>query len=128
MDTTKRLGCLPGGAADVRAHCWFRSVDWAAAAAGQLVPPFRHASIPRLLQLRQIHTIPWSRSFNLPACILHRFSACHCKLPCFSYMTELTTLNSRSPCRIAITCLMVRHAHMLKVPCRCSSKKVGSHL
>lgn len=32
-DLSRRLGCVAGGAADVKAHAWFRGVDWSAVAA-----------------------------------------------------------------------------------------------
>ena len=32
-DLSRRLGCVAGGAADVRAHPWFRGVDWGAVCA-----------------------------------------------------------------------------------------------
>ena len=28
IDITKRLGCLKGGTADVKAHAWFNGLDW----------------------------------------------------------------------------------------------------
>ncbi len=40
-DPQKRLGALANGAADVRAHPWFREVNWDLLVAGQLRPPFK---------------------------------------------------------------------------------------
>jgi len=40
-DRTKRLGCIQGGAATIKAHKWFKQCDWAAAAACQLETPFK---------------------------------------------------------------------------------------
>ena len=43
-DASKRLGCLRGGADDVRAHRFFASVDWPALRRRELVSPWK----PRL--------------------------------------------------------------------------------
>jgi len=34
-DLSLRLGCLAGGASDVRKHAWFRGIDWSALAAAR---------------------------------------------------------------------------------------------
>lgn len=39
-DRTKRLGCLRGGAEDIKQHKWFRSINWQACYDKQLQPPF----------------------------------------------------------------------------------------
>jgi len=43
VDAGQRLGCMAGGAADVRAHVWFQGTAWDAAAAYRLPPPIRCA-------------------------------------------------------------------------------------
>ena len=40
VDCNKRFGCLKGGAEDIKRHYYFADVDWAAAAAGGLQPPW----------------------------------------------------------------------------------------
>jgi protein kinase A len=40
-DLSKRLGCLAGGAGDVKTHPWFRSVNWAAVKARRVPAPIR---------------------------------------------------------------------------------------
>ena len=45
VDLSKRLGCMAGGVADIKAHGWFRDVDWDAAVACQLPPPSK--CVPR---------------------------------------------------------------------------------
>jgi serine/threonine protein kinase len=40
-DPQKRLGALVHGAADVKAHPWFREVNWELLVTGQLRPPYR---------------------------------------------------------------------------------------
>lgn len=40
-DPQKRLGVLAGGPADIRAHPWFREVNWEALLTGQVRPPFK---------------------------------------------------------------------------------------
>jgi protein kinase A len=46
-DVTKRLGCLRGGAGDVKAHRFFRGLDWEALTRKAVRPPWvptlRHA-------------------------------------------------------------------------------------
>ncbi len=39
-DRTKRLGCLRGGAADVRMHPWFTRLSWEAVLACHIPAPF----------------------------------------------------------------------------------------
>ena len=39
-DRTKRLGCLRGGAADIREHAWFTKLDWAQVLAASIPAPF----------------------------------------------------------------------------------------
>ena len=39
-DTTRRLGCLRGGAEDIKRHPWFVRTDWDAVLQGTLSPPF----------------------------------------------------------------------------------------
>lgn len=39
VDQSSRLGCMVGGAADVKAHAWFQGTDWDAAVAFRLLPP-----------------------------------------------------------------------------------------
>jgi hypothetical protein len=43
VDASQRLGCMAGGAADVRAHVWFQGTAWDVAAAYRLPPPIRCA-------------------------------------------------------------------------------------
>jgi len=38
-DRSQRLGCVLGGAADIRRHKFFRGVDWHALAGGQIQAP-----------------------------------------------------------------------------------------
>ena len=45
VDLSKRLGCMAGGVADIKAHGWFRDIDWDAAVACQLPPPSK--CVPR---------------------------------------------------------------------------------
>lgn len=40
-DVTKRLGCLRGGAGDVKAHRFFRGLDWEALYRKELPAPWR---------------------------------------------------------------------------------------
>lgn len=39
-DVTKRLGCMRGAAADVKAHRFFRGLDWDALARKEVQPPW----------------------------------------------------------------------------------------
>jgi protein kinase X len=43
-DVTKRLGCLRGGAGDIKAHRFFRGLDWDALLRKELPAPWK----PRL--------------------------------------------------------------------------------
>ena len=40
-DVTKRLGCMRGGARDVKAHRFFRGLDWGLLARRELPAPWR---------------------------------------------------------------------------------------
>jgi len=40
-DLSKRLGCLAGGATDVKMHPWFRGVNFGALKSGKIEPPIR---------------------------------------------------------------------------------------
>jgi protein kinase A len=53
-DLTQRLGCLSGGAEDIKSHPWFASVDWGRLIRKQVRPPF----LPKL-------RTPWDTS-NFP--------------------------------------------------------------
>ncbi|CAB4010712.1 kinase DC2 [Paramuricea clavata] len=50
-DRTRRLGCLKNGAEDVKAHKWFRGIDWEVVIQRKLQPPIvpkmRHAGDTR---------------------------------------------------------------------------------
>ena len=39
-DRTRRIGTLHGGAGDIKAHSWFRRVNWDTALASGLTPPY----------------------------------------------------------------------------------------
>lgn len=40
-DVSKRLGCMRGGAGDVKAHPFFRAVDWERLRRREVAPPWR---------------------------------------------------------------------------------------
>jgi len=39
-DTTRRIGCIRGGASKIQAHKWFSVIDWQALLNQQIAPPF----------------------------------------------------------------------------------------
>ena len=47
-DVSKRLGCLSGGAEDVKANTWFQGVDWDIVAQKRIQPPW----IPELKEAK----------------------------------------------------------------------------
>lgn len=51
VDLSKRYGCLAGGPADVKAHPFFRPLDFAALRARTLPAPIRSVRRPALLAL-----------------------------------------------------------------------------
>jgi cGMP-dependent protein kinase len=57
VDTTKRLGCLAGGAEDVKQHYWFQGLAWAAVTAKQIEPPW----VPAAAEAGDEWAVAWYR-------------------------------------------------------------------
>ena len=50
-DLSKRYGCLANGAADIKAHPWFKGTDWPRVARREDAAPIRFPDTPLLSSL-----------------------------------------------------------------------------
>lgn len=69
IDRSERLGCLKGGAEDIKAHRWFKSLNWDALYQRKITPPF----VPLLTQEGDTsHFSRYSDSVTQPTEPLHQ--------------------------------------------------------